>query len=94
MIPIDKLVVDKSYTMTTKYPYELDALITNVKLVGLVYDYTIANMLEDVVSKHVRISQINSNVKRLEELKFLILRDSEKKIIIIADDYIEDVIEV
>lgn len=94
MINIEKLQANKTYTMTTKYPYELDALITDVGVVGVLYDYTIASMLEDVVSKYKRISQINSNVKRLEELKFLVLRTKENNIIVMADDYIEDIIEV
>ena len=94
MINIEKLQPNKTYTMTTKYPYELDALITDVRVSGVLYDYTIASMLEDVVSKHKRISQINSNVKRLEELRFLVLRTKENNIIVMADDYIEDIIEV
>lgn len=94
MINIDELQHDKTYTMTTKYPYELDALITSVKVVGILYDYNIASIIDDVVCRHIRINQINSNVKRLEELKFLVLRTKENNIIVMADDYIEDIIEV
>lgn len=84
---------DKLYTVTTKYPYELDAIITEVKLVAIVYNWRILPAkIGDVLSVYTRLKQMDSTLPPIDEMEFYILQkqDSSKDLIVLAKDYIED----
>lgn len=92
---IDNIVKNKKYLMTTKYPYELDAIIENVVLSGIIYDYRVAATYgSDVISEYARIKQMNHNLPILEDLEFLILTKEDGTRLIVASIYIEDIVEV
>lgn len=91
---VDKVKKDTLYIMTTKYPYELDAIIDNVKVSGILYDYRVAATYGgDVISEHSRIKQMNPNIPALDELEFLILTKEDSGRLVVATAYIEDVVE-
>lgn len=90
---VDKVEKNKTYIMTTKYPYELDAIIDNVTVSGIVYDYRVASSFSDVISEYSRIKQMNPNIPTLEDLEFLILTKDDDSRLIMATAYIEDIVE-
>lgn len=91
---VDKVEKNKLYMMTTKYPYELDAIIERVEVSGIIYDYRVASSFNDVISEHSRIKQMNPNIPVLEELEFLILTKEDGSRLLVATVYIEDAVEV
>lgn len=90
---VDKVEKNKKYIMTTKYPYELDAIIDNVVVSGIIYDYRVASSFNDVISEYSRIKQMNPNIPIIDELEYLILTNEDGSRILIATAYIEDIVE-
>lgn len=92
---VDNIKKDTLYMMTTKYPYELDAIIDKVKVSGIIYDYRVATTYGgDVISEYTRIKQMNPSIPPLDELEFLILTKEDGDRLVIASIYIEDIVEV
>lgn len=92
---VDNIKKDTLYMMTTKYPYELDAIIDKVKVSGIIYDYRVATTYGgDVISEYTRIKQMNPSIPPLNELEFLILTKEDGDRLVIASIYIEDIVEV
>ena len=84
---------DKLYTITTKYPYVLNAIIEEVKLVAVVYNWRILPAkIGDVLTEYTRIKQMDNTLPPIDDMVFYILQkqDSSKKLYVIAKDYIED----
>lgn len=90
---VDKVEKNKKYIMTTKYPYELDAILDNVVLSGIIYDYRVASSFNDVISEYSRIKQMNPNIPIIDELEYLILTNEDGSRILVATAYIEDIVE-
>ncbi len=90
---VDKVEKNKKYIMTTKYPYELDAILDNVVLSGIIYDYRVASSFNDVISEYSRIKQMNPNIPIIDELEYLILPNEDGSRILVATAYIEDIVE-
>lgn len=90
---VDKVEKNKKYIMTTKYPYELDAIIDNVVVSGIIYDYRVASSFNDVISEYSRIKQMNPNIPIIDELEYLILTNEDGSRILVATAYIEDIVE-
>lgn len=92
---VDNIKKDTLYMMTTKYSYELDAIIDKVKVSGIIYDYRVATTYGgDVISEYTRIKQMNPSIPPLDELEFLILTKEDGDRLVIASIYIEDIVEV
>jgi hypothetical protein len=90
---VDKVEKNKKYIMTTKYPYELDAILDDVVVSGVIYDYRVASTFSDVISEHTRIKQMNPSIPPVEELEFLILTKEDDSRLVVATIYIEDIVE-
>lgn len=90
---VDNVEKNKKYIMTTKYPYELDAIIDNVVVSGIIYDYRVASSFNDVISEYSRIKQMNPNIPIIDELEYLILTNEDGSRILVATAYIEDIVE-
>ena len=90
---VDKVEKNKKYIMTTKYPYELDAILDNVVVSGIIYDYRVASSFNDVISEYSRIKQMNPNIPIIDELEYLILTNEDGNRILMATAYIEDIVE-
>lgn len=90
---VDKVEKNKKYIMTTKYPYELDAILDNVVVSGIIYDYRVASSFNDVISEYSRIKQMNPNIPIIDELEYLILTNEDGSRILVATAYIEDIVE-
>ena len=90
---VDKVEKNKKYIMTTKYPYELDAILDNVVVSGIIYDYRVASSFNDVISEYSRIKQMNPNIPIIDELEYLILTNEDGSRILVASAYIEDIVE-
>lgn len=91
---VDNVKKNVSYMMTTKYPYELDAIIENVEVSGVIYDYRVAATFSDVISEYTRIKQMNPSIPIIDDLEFLILTKEDGSRLVMATEYIEDVVEV
>ncbi len=90
---VDKVEKNKKYIMTTKYPYELDAIIDDVVVSGVIYDYRVASSFSDVISEYTRIKQMNPSIPILDDLEYLILTKEDGSRLVIATVYIEDIVE-
>lgn len=91
---VDKIKKNTAYMMTTKYPYELEAIIDRVVLSAVIYDYRLACYYSDVISEYTRIKQMNPSIPVIDDLEFLVLTRDDNTRLVLASIYIEDVVEV
>lgn len=79
------------FVLTTKYPYELTAVITNVAVIAIINDWRVAAKFEDVATEYARLKQIDSSLPSIDDLTYLMVKNIEDGVVnIIADAYIED----
>lgn len=79
------------FVLTTKYPYELTAVITNVAVLAIINDWRVAAKFHDVATEYMRLTQIDSSLPPLDDLIYIMVKNIEDGTVhIIADAYIED----
>lgn len=79
------------FVLTTRFPYELEAVITNVSVIAIITDWRIAAKFKDVLTEHIRIKQMDATIPDIDDLTFLMVKDEANALeYIIADAYIED----
>ena len=97
MLNIINIEPKKTYIMATKYAYELEAVMDDVTVVGIIYDWRVASKFHDVLSEHTRLQQMDGGIPPIDDIVFYILEsistiDGTKKHIVIGDAYLEDVV--
>ena len=83
----------KKYTITTKYPYVLPALLVDMVIAGIVFKWHLASKQKDILSEYTRLKQMDPTIPLIDDLVFITLEDKDGNNYIIADYYIEDITE-
>lgn len=97
MLNIVDIEPKKTYIMTTKYPYELEAVMDNVTVKGIIYDWRIASKFHDVMSEYTRLKQMDNTIPDIENISYYVLEninsvDGSNKLYVMGNAYLEDVV--
>ena len=84
---------NKKYTITTKYPYVLPAMLVDVVIASIVFKWHLASKQKDILSEYTRLKQMDSTIPPIDDLVFITLEDKNGINHVIADYYIEDITE-
>mgnify|MGYP003592155373 CR=1 FL=1 len=84
---------NKKYTITTKYPYVLPAILADIVIASIVFKWHLASKQKDILSEYTRLVQMDPTIPPIDDLVFITLEDKDGNNHIIADYYIEDITE-
>lgn len=89
--PLEYFKKQDNFVLTTKYPYELEAIINCATVVAIVNDWRLAAKFHDVLTEYTRLKQMDNSIPPIEELIYLVFycMDTDTQYVI-ADAYIED----
>ena len=84
---------NKKYTITTKYPYVLPALLVDMVIASIVFKWHLASKQKDILSEYTRLKQMDPTIPPIDDLVFITLEYKYGNNHIIADYYIEYITE-